>query len=100
MYADDTIIFYSNKDLKKIEEQLSRDFHSFATSLACNELTIDTKIGKTETMLFGRAKRLAKTNQPPFIIKHQGTNINDTNKYKYLGLNINSALCMTASSFK
>ena len=95
MYADDTIIFYSNKDLKKIEEHLSRDFHSFATWLACNELIINTKIGKTETMLFGMAKRLAKANQTPFIIKHQGTNINHTNNYKYLGLNINSTLCMT-----
>ena len=46
MYADDTIIFYSNKDFKKIEEHLSRDFHSFATWLACNELRINTKSAK------------------------------------------------------
>ena len=37
-------------------------------------------------MLLGTAKRLAKANQPPFIIKHQGTNINHANKYKYLSL--------------
>ena len=61
MYADDIVIlFYSNKDLKKIEEHLSRDFHPFATWLACKELIINTKIGKTETVLFGTVKSLQK----------------------------------------
>ena len=57
MYADDTVIFYSNKNIAQIHENLQSDFNSFVNWLEHNELIINTKIGKTETKLFGTGKK-------------------------------------------
>jgi len=94
-YADDTVIFYSHKDLKIIQNVLNEEFSNITKWLKKSELVINIKKGKTEVMTFGTSKRLNKTTDEPIMIKHQGTTLNCTNKYKYLGLNLNSTLNMS-----
>ena len=57
-YADDTVIFYADKDATKIENFLNGDMKSIGKYCIDNELIINTKKGKTEVMLFGSSKRL------------------------------------------
>lgn len=95
MYADDTVIFYSNKSINRIRENLQNDFDRFNEWLKQNELVINTKIGKTETMILGTGKRISMTEKTSLEIKHQGRTINQTDYYRYLGLSLNNTLCMS-----
>ena len=95
MYADDTVLFYSGKDLVDIQKNLENDFKSLCNWFEVNELIINTKAGKTETMVFGTAKKLYKIDNHPLEIKHKNKVINHTSTYKYLGLNLTSTLSMT-----
>ena len=58
MYADDTVLYYSHKDVKEIEKILSQDLCTVSKWLQENELVLNLKKGKTEVMLFGTKKRL------------------------------------------
>ena len=60
MYADDTVIYYSHKNIEQIEEKLQVDFTNITSWLKDNQLVINLKKGKTEAMLFGTEKRLSK----------------------------------------
>jgi len=46
-------------DLDAIQHNLNEDINSLASWFRENELIIHLKKGKTEVMLFGRAKRLS-----------------------------------------
>ena len=61
MYADDTVLFFANKDPKEIEKHLNADLENAAAYFRENELVINLKKEKTEVMLFGAAKRLKTT---------------------------------------
>lgn len=95
MYADDTVLFCSHKDISEIQNQLEQDFRSFVKWLNENELVINTKKGKTEMMVFGTSKRLNKLDEPPIRIQHLHSEINVTKTYKYLGLQLRGTLNMT-----
>ena len=58
MYADDTVIYTSHRDIKVIENTLSANMTVIKNWLDKNRLIINLKKGKTESMLFGTAKRL------------------------------------------
>ena len=89
-YADDTVIFYSNKDAEVIQTVLNNEFSSMTNWLRNNELIINKKRGKTEVTLFGTSKRLCKLK----IVNNFET-INYTKSYKYLGLILNETLNMS-----
>ena len=75
-YADDTVIFYANKDPEVIETVVNNEFYSMANWLRNNELIINTKQGKTEVILFGSSKRLCKLKNPPLKIMNNFEAIN------------------------
>ena len=90
-YADDTVIYFSDKEAKAIESHLSEDMDLISGWLKENELIINLKEGKTEALLFGTSKRISM--QSASLKVHQGLNtIRNTNEYKYLGLYVNSSL--------
>ena len=91
-YADDTVIFYSNKDAEVIQTVLNNEFSSMTNWLRNNELIINTKRRKTEVTLFGTSKRSYKLNNPPLKIVNNFETINYTKSYKYLGLILNETL--------
>ena len=57
-----------------------------------NRLIINLKKGKTESMLFGTAKRLCSHDD--LKVSLQGHLINFTSKYKYLGVYLDPSLSM------
>ena len=62
--------------------------------LSENELILNTKKGKTEVMLFGTAKRLAK-NERNLEVLYNNVVLNQTIQYKYLGTTIDPTLQLT-----
>ena len=94
-YADDTVIFYSNKDAEVIQTVLNNELSSMTNWFRNNELIINTKRGKTEVTLFGTSKRLCKLNNPPLKIVNNFETINYKKSYKYLGLILDETLNMS-----
>ena len=90
-YADDTVIYFADKDSKSIQSNLTEDMDLISNWLKENELIINMKEGKTEALLFGTAKRISMQTEPFKV--YQGSNaIRNTDEYKYLGMYVNSSL--------
>ena len=81
-YADDTVIFTAAKDLESIQRRLSEDCHNLSSRC----------LSKTECMIFGTVKRLNALNGRQLALTVNGTLINTTSSYKYLGVNLDSSL--------
>ena len=58
LYADDSELLASSSDVSEIEEILKRELESVSEWLAENRLSL--YLGKTESILFGSNKQLAK----------------------------------------
>ena len=91
-YADDTVIYFSHKDVLVIQNKLSEDCNLISRWLDSNDLIINLKPGKTETMLFGTAKRLCTVKDHNFEVKIKNRIINNTILYKYLGVKLDITL--------
>ena len=94
MYADDTVIYYSHKDIEVIEKKLQDDLTSITSWLQQNQLIINMKKGKTESMLFGTGKRLSTLNDRQMNLECNGSKVNFTSHYKYLGVHLKPSLNM------
>ena len=70
-YADDTVIFCENGRLPIIEHQLDEDLKNLSRWFEENKLLINLKPGKTELLLFGTSKCIAK------IIKNSEVKFNN-----------------------
>ena len=90
-YADDTVLYYSGKNIQQIEDKLSEDICHLADLFEDNELIINLKKGKSEVILFGTSQKLGRLNET-LNIKYRYHNINVTLFYKYLGIHIDSTL--------
>ena len=77
-YADDTVIFTSSNNFDVIERNLNDDINNLATWFRKNELIINLKKGKTETMIFGTAKRLSRLQGKQLDLMINGLPINST----------------------
>ena len=92
IYADDTVIFTSHRDINIIKGHLNEDINNLSKWLSQNELIMNIKKGKTESTLFGTGKRLSKLGTPSLNINVNGNHINFTDSYKYLGVYLDSTL--------
>lgn len=81
MYADDTNIFYSGKNLTEIENSLNNDLHTLSNWLSANKLSLN--LSKTHTMLFTLNNRL-KNYKP--LIKINNTEIDCSTSTTFLGV--------------
>ena len=91
-YADDAVIYMSSTSLDEMEKKLSEDLTSLKSWFDKNELIINLKKGKTESMIFGTSKRLNKLKSKVMEIKLNGEKINGTSNYKYLGIHLDQTL--------
>ena len=62
MYADSTVIYKSHSSISVIEQTLTSEKKNVSKWLDKNRLIINLKKGKTESLLFGTAKRLSLIN--------------------------------------
>ena len=62
LYADDTCIFYQDKDVEKIERVLNKEFSSLCEWFIDNKLSIHFGDDKTKTIFFSRMKSPPKLN--------------------------------------
>ena len=83
MYADDKESSVSHESKDKIENDLNQDMQNLLSYFRKNELVINLKKRKTETMLFGRTKRLKAAGENNVLYNNQRINFTET--YKYLG---------------
>ena len=91
LYADDAIIYYSNKDLDIVQDTLNIELQNIAKYFRNNELIINLKKGKTEAILFGTAR---KCNKKEINVLYQDQAVNTVKSYKYLGCLLDSTLSM------
>ena len=90
-YADDTVIYLTDKDSKSILSHLTEGMDSISNCLKENELTINLKEGKTEALFFGTAKRISMQTEP-FKVYQSSNAVRNTDEYKYLGIYMSSSL--------
>ena len=90
-YADDTVLYYSGKNIDIIESYLSKDFDLISEWCTENELLLNLKKNKTEAMLFGTSQKLSRL-QKTLTISYKYNNINVVTTYKYLGIKIDCSL--------
>ena len=96
-YADDTVLYVADKNIQSIKAKLSKDMDFLADWLKNNELVLNLKKGKTESLLFGTSQRIAKESEPLKIKMLDQTVINNTTEYKYLGVRVDSSLNLNSN---
>ena len=60
LFADNTVIFTSAKSKEAVENNLNINIEHISHYLYLNDLILNTKKGKTETVLIGMSRKLAK----------------------------------------
>ena len=60
MYADDTVLFFSDKNEIEIEKAINHDAEVLQNWLCKNGLILNPSKGKTEFMLFGTATKRSR----------------------------------------
>ena len=94
LYADDTVIFTSDKDSKRIENLLNTEFNNVATWFTNNNLVLNLKKTKTEFVLFGTHQKLAKSEKVSISLNEKM--ISESEMYEYLGVTMDKNLTMKA----
>ena len=91
IYADYTVIYGADKDIKNIKSKFTKEMDANAKWFGKNALIINLKKGKNESILFGKSQRIAKQNNE-LIVMYKGLKILNTSQYKYLGIQFDSTL--------
>ena len=89
MYADDTVIYTSDKSFSTIKYNLTEDFARVATSLEENQLIVNLGKEKTECVLF---ETLQCTRHKTLDLVHHHRTLSETKSYKYLGVQLDQNL--------
>ena len=88
LYADDSCITVTHKEIKVIEDTLNKNLLSLCDWLVDNKLSIH--LGKTESILFGTSNKLAKAT--PLKVMYGNQVIEQKLKVKYLGVFLDNNL--------
>ena len=83
LYADDTCLMYTGKDINTIEEQLNTDFSSLCDWFVDNKLSVHFGEEKTKSILFGTKRQLK--NQRDLDLRYGDIEIKQHSKVTYLG---------------
>ena len=92
MYADNAVFYVSGIDSELIQKKLNADILEVHNWLTDNDLPLNLKKGKTETMIFGTSIHVKKAAPPKTQI--EGTSINQTSSYKYLVTHLDVNTCI------
>ena len=86
-YADDTVIFFSSKNILDIEKVINQEAELIQMWIKENCLVLNKKKGRTEFILYQ-----SKRNGNNCIIKVGNDEINQPQSYEYLGITLDSHL--------
>ena len=90
LYADDMVIFYSDRNYEEIETTLNQEFNLITKWISNNKLIINLKPGKTESIIFGTPRKLS--NMQDLEVYLNTTKVNAVKSYEYLGITMDSTL--------
>ena len=96
LYADDSALLASSSDVSEIEDILSKELESVSEWLVENRLSLH--LGKTESILFGSNKRLAKRRE--LHITCNGNDIESGAMVIYLGVTLDQNLSRSSMMTK
>ena len=88
LYADDTALIVSGKNVLEIEEALSEKMERVSLWLAENKLSLH--IGKTESIVFASKRKLK--NRDTIRVKCAGDTLDSKSRVKYLGVELDQSL--------
>ena len=88
LYADDTVLYISDRDLGSIQSALSDDLNYVSDWLSANRLTLN--VNKTKSMLFGTPHMLEESKS--IDINFGSEHIEQVESFKYLGVTLDSKL--------
>ena len=88
LYADDTVLFISDKSLHNIKSYMNSDLEKLNNWLKLNHLTLS--ISKSKFMIIGSTQRLNKIDSISF--KVDNIDLDEVSSFKYLGIVINNRL--------
>ena len=91
IYADDSVVYVADKDVKNINSKLTKEMDAIAKWFDKNVLIINLRKGKTESLLFVTSQRIAKQDSE-LNVMYRGVKILNTSQYKYLGIEVDSTL--------
>ena len=60
MYADDTLIFFSERSVVAVEKVLNQEANLVGILFVNKNLTLNLEKGTTELVIYGRSKKVAK----------------------------------------
>ena len=83
LYADDTCLIYTGKDIKTIDKQLNTDLSSLCDWFIDNKLSVYFGEEKTKSILFGIKRQLK--NQRDLVLRYGDIEIKQHSKVTYLG---------------
>ena len=92
MYADDTVLFYGDKDSTAIQEVLTNEANRAASWIRENNLALNLKKGKTEFVLYGAHQKLSRMSKCEITINNSV--INESSAYCYLGVTLDNHLTL------
>ena len=87
LFADDTTIFISDSDVKRLEKTLNTELVHVSNWLIANKLSLN--VGKSNVLLFRQSN---KQNLPPINITINGLPVSEKEYAKYLGIIIDNKL--------
>ena len=93
MYADDTVLLFSDRNEAEIEKAINHDAKILHHWLCSNGLILNPKQGKTEFMMFGTAAKRSKITHRAKITT-DSKEISHTDSYKYLGMYLDMPLTL------
>ena len=90
MYADDTVLYVSEKKLEDMVTKMQTAIDLFIGWSSCNRLTLNQ--GKTKLMLFGSNRKTNKIVTGNINILAKGKRLTFVNTFKYLGVTLDTEL--------
>ena len=91
LYADDTVIYFSNKCHIYAKDILQRDLDNLQVWCHKNKLIVNVK--KTKSMIFGTTKKIGSLSN--LDLKMQNMSLSQVTSYKYLGVVLDQSLTYT-----
>ena len=88
LYADDTVIFSTNSDLRLALLGVQRELTNVLSWCNQNRLTINTK--KTKVMIFGTNNMLKRAHPPPILLGND--ELHYVSNFSYLGVKLDNKL--------